>query len=77
MSDGDRLDERPLWVKVGLWGVPNRSSAWAFFYFSIAVAAGCVAYGFVDSRFFFGGLMVFAALWYYASINWVDQHGRW
>jgi hypothetical protein len=69
--------KRPLWVQVGLWGLPNRASAWAFFWLSLAVAVGCVAYGFVDWRFFFGGLIVFAALWYYASIRWVDRHGRW
>jgi hypothetical protein len=29
---------------------------------SLAIAVGCVAYGFVDRRFFIGGIMVFAAL---------------
>jgi hypothetical protein len=76
MGEGDR-QERPLWVKVGLWGLPNRAAAWAFFWLSLAIAVGCVAYGFVDWRFFIGGIMVFAALWYYASIKWVDRHGRW
>ena len=47
---------------VGLWGLPNRGSAWAFFWLSLAVAVGCTVYGFVDRRFFLGGLMVFAAL---------------
>lgn len=77
MGNGDRLRERPLWVKAGLWGLPNRASAWAFFWLSVAVAGGCIAYGFVDRRFFIGGLMVFAALWYIAAIKWVDCHGRW
>jgi hypothetical protein len=76
MGQSDR-QEWPLWVKVGLWGLPSRGIAWAFFWLAIAIAVGCVAYGFVDSRFFIGGLMVFAALWYYASIRWVDSHGRW
>ncbi len=44
-----QLLERPLWVKVGLWGLPGRSSAWAFVWLSLAVAVGCVAYGFTVS----------------------------
>ena len=76
-EDEDERRERPLWVKLGLWGLPNRAAAWAFFWLSIAIAVGCVAYGFVDWRFFAGGGMVFAALWYYLSIRWVDQNDRW
>jgi hypothetical protein len=41
------------------------------------LAAGSVAAGFVYPVAFAGGLFVFAALWYYLSIRWVDQHGRW
>ena len=77
MHDSDRQAVRPLWVKAGLWGLRTRASAWAFFWLSIAIAIGCVAYGFTDRRFFIGGIMVFAAVWYYASIHWVDQNGRW
>ena len=76
-EDGNLVTERPAWVKLGLWGLPNRASAWAFLWLSIAVAVACVAYGFVYWPFFFGGLMVFAALWYYQAIRWVDQHGTW
>jgi signal peptidase I len=67
----------PLWVRTGLWGVPNRAAAWAFTSFCVVIAIGCVAYGFVDRRFFRGGALALAALWYYLSIRWVDQHGRW
>lgn len=69
--------EWPFLVRLGLWGLPNRASAWAFFWLSIAVAVGCAAYGFVDARFFGGIAMALAALWYYLSIRWVDQHSRW
>jgi hypothetical protein len=68
---------RPLWVKIGLWGLPNRVLAWAFFWVSIGLGVGLVSYGFVDRRAFAGGFMFFAALWYYASIRWVDRHGGW
>jgi hypothetical protein len=67
----------PVMVQLGLWGLPTRGAAWGCFWFSLAVAAGCVAYGFVDWRFHVGGLMAFAALWYYLSIRWVDRHGSW
>ncbi len=77
MADGDHLRKRPLWVKVGLWGIPNRASAWGFFWFCLIATVACVAYGFVDPRFFVGGLLVFAGAWYFASIRWVDRHGHW
>jgi hypothetical protein len=77
MGGGDRRSERPLWVRIGLWGLPNRAWAWAFVGLSVAIAAGSVAYGFIDGRFFIGGLVVLAALWYYLAIRWVDRHGGW
>jgi hypothetical protein len=69
--------EWPLWVRSGLWGVPNRFAAWAFVWLCMALAIGCVAYGFVDRRFFGGGALFLAALWYYLSIRWVDQRNQW
>jgi len=69
--------ERPWWVKVGLWGVPNRAAAWAFFWLSIALAVGCIVYGFWAPPFFAGDLFFLAALWYWLSIRWVDRHGGW
>jgi hypothetical protein len=67
----------PVWVRLGLWGLPNRASAWVFFWLSVALAAGCVGYGFVEWPFFIGGVLLFAALWYYQAIRWVDRHSRW
>lgn len=67
----------PVMVRLGLWKLRTRGAAWAYFWLCIAIAVVCVAYGFVDWRFFFGGLMVFAAVWYYLSIRWVDQHSTW
>lgn len=83
MDDTDEDDEFrprrpwPWWVVTGLWGLPSRGWAWGFFWLSLAAAAGCVAYGFVYWPAFFGGGFVFAALWYYAAIRWVDRHGEW
>ena len=66
----------PILVRVGLMGL-NRGSAWAFVWLSLALAVVGVAAGFVYPLAFLGGLFVFAALWYYLSIRWVDDNGRW
>jgi hypothetical protein len=67
----------PLWVRLGLWGIPTRGLAWAFVVLSLAIAIGSIAYGFVDRRFFIGGIMSVAALHYYLATCWVDQNSRW
>lgn len=67
----------PFMVRLGLWGVPSRAYAWMYFWLTVAIAIGCVAYGFTDARFFPGGVIVLAAVWYYLAIHWVDQHSRW
>jgi hypothetical protein len=82
MDIEDEEEERrplphPLWVMLALWGTGGRTGVWVFFWLSVLAAIGCVAYGFVDWRFFIGGGMAFAALWYYLAIRWVDQHGTW
>ena len=73
-------DERETWpwmVRLGLLGLPGRGAAWACFWLLVALAIGCIALGFVEPWAFPGGLFVFAALWYYLAIGWVDDHGRW
>ena len=64
-------------VRLGLWGIPSRTSAWLFCWLSLLIAIGCVAYGFVNPHWYFGSLMVFASLWYNRSIRWVDRHSTW
>ncbi|HEY0070885.1 MAG TPA: hypothetical protein VGE04_13040 [Chloroflexia bacterium] len=61
-------------------GLRSRGAAWAFFWISIVIAVGCIAYEFVYPSFFIGAIALFvllAALWYYLAIRWVDQHSRW
>ena len=70
-------DTWPELVQLGLWGIPSRRAAWAFVWLCLAIAVGCVAYGFVNPLFFAGGLLVFAALWYFLSILWVDKNSSW
>ena len=82
--DARRQGNRPYWVLIVLWGLPSCASAWACVWILSAFAVGCIAYGFVDRRFFVGAIMAvaaaimaIAALWYYLAIRWVDRHGRW
>jgi hypothetical protein len=67
----------PLWVSLGLWGLPGRTWAWGFFWFSLALAVGGVVGGFFFWPLFIGSGFVLAALWYYAAIRWVDRYGEW
>ena len=81
-ADEDEFRPRqpwPWWVATGLWGLPSRGWAWGFVWLALALAVGCVAYGFASGYVpaFFGGGFVFAALWYFAAIRWVDRHGEW
>jgi hypothetical protein len=68
---------RPWWVKVTLWGLPNRTAALAFVWLSLALAMGFVFLGFRDRRFSLGGLWLMAALGYLRAIQWVDKNGGW
>lgn len=68
----------PWWVKLSMWGVPNRSGLWVFFTASLAAAVGCVLYGALeDARFYLGIAFLFSALMYWLSIRWVDKYGSW
>ena len=67
----------PWWVTLGLWGLPGRGWAWGCFWLSLAIAVGGAVAGFYFWPAFLGVGMVFAALWYYAAIRWVDRHGEW
>ena len=60
---------RPPCVRIALVGLHRRRSVWMFVWISLAIALACVAFGFVEPIFFIGGLMVFAALWYYLAIR--------
>jgi hypothetical protein len=72
-------DEYPVWVKVGLWGVPGRAGAWAFVAVSVLLAAGLAGYAAVsrDARYYAGLLFLLAALTYWLALRWVDRNGSW
>ena len=67
----------PPMVRIGLWGVQNRAMAWAFAAGSVVLAIVCLMLSFKDPRFFGGVALIFAALWYYSAIRWVDKHDQW
>ena len=50
-----------MWVRVGLGGLHTRRAALAFFWFSAALGIACVAYGFSEPLFFWGGAFVLSA----------------
>ncbi len=77
MVDESVVVQRPLWVKLGLWGTSTRKSAQAFLYLSTALAIGSALYGLIDVRFFFGIGLLVATLWYGQAIRWVDRNDRW
>jgi hypothetical protein len=78
MPDPVSQKDYPWWVKVSMWGVPGRAGLWAFVALSVALALASVAYGFRDGRFFIVGVaFLVAALLYWLSIRWIDQHGSW
>jgi hypothetical protein len=67
----------PLWVQLGLWGLPTRSSVWAFVVISTLAAVAGSLYGLRDRRYFVCAGFLVAAYLYWAAIRWVDRHGRW
>jgi len=77
MDECPRRPERPFWVQVALWGLPNRTSVWACFWLAVILTIASMLYALHDVRFFAGALFIFAALWYYLAIHWIDQHDRW
>ena len=76
-SQKNAREDWPPLVRVGLWGLGSRGSAWVFFWGCIVIGAICSIYGFSDRRFFQGSGLLLAALWYYLAIRWVDRNGRW
>ena len=74
---GNDRNTWPVMVRLGLWGLPTRLAARAFFWICIVTAVGCISYGFVDPRFFVGGFIGLAALWYHLSIRWVERNDTW
>lgn len=72
----EKKDNMPSWAYWGLWGIQTRKAAQLFFVISIVLALAAVALGITikDYSFF---LVLFAPVWYWASIRWADNHSAW
>lgn len=68
---------RPVWVRIGLCGLPNRVWAMSLMWFSLVLAGTCIVLSLWDRRAASGGVFVFVALWYWVAIRWVDSNGGW
>jgi hypothetical protein len=79
MADRLRRAQYPWWVKMGLWGLPNRPAVWGFVWLSVALAAVVPPYMFWAGypRWPAGFLFLLAALAYWQTIRWVDRNGEW
>lgn len=67
---------RPLWVRIGLWGIRTRGTARAFCWTCLASSP----VGFLIGRAFGVGLFVgllASAAWYAAAIRWMDRRRAW
>jgi hypothetical protein len=79
MSDPVPRDKYPWWVRLSIWGLPNRAAVWGFVWLSAALALGSVVYALIAGNpvMFVGLAFVVAALLYWLAIRWVDRHGSW
>jgi hypothetical protein len=68
---------QPWWVKLGLWGLPSRRSAWLYFWLCVVVAGASAVLGFRNRWCFLGTPLLVSAYAYWATIRWVDRHGGW
>lgn len=68
-----RQCDRPLWVKFGLWGLPNRHLAMLCTWLSIASAAFSIVIGHYEWAI----AAAIGGVWHWKSIVWVDRFDRW
>ena len=67
-----RGNERPILVRLGLWGIQTRSAALAFMWGCIAAAVALAAL-----QIWQGNILLSSALWYWYAIRWVDKNEGW
>lgn len=68
---------RPKWVKLALWGVPNRIAAWLCFWFTLQIVVSLIIYSFWEPLFLISIIFIIGPIWYYLAIKWVDKKGKW
>lgn len=67
----------PLLVRIGLYGISSKKIALRYMYTCVLLASFSGVYGFIDSRFFKGLILLLSALWYWYCIKWVGSHAKW
>jgi hypothetical protein len=72
-----RPAQRPWWVRLGLWGLPNRGSAVACAALALAIAVAGAILAWWDWRGWLGLLFLIGAAWYWFAVRWVDRHDSW
>lgn len=65
-------DDWPLWVRIGLWKIPTRRTAWGYLAASLLLLFGTAVIGFWP-----GLIFLLAVYWYWEAIGWVDENSRW
>jgi hypothetical protein len=81
--------DRPLWVRIGLFGVPSRKAAMLWMKGSLAAVVAVLGIQVAASVFMSGLgmsvalaalldlLMLNGPLWYWLAIRWTDEHEGW
>jgi hypothetical protein len=64
----------PLLVRVGLWSINKRKIAFFYLWLSVFLSA---TYLLFLHNYIAGIFFIFASLWYYYAIKWVDNNYRW
>ena len=73
----ERKENMPLWVFLGLMNIETRKGALILFRCSLAFALFCIPLSYYLNDWWWLGMMVPITLWYWLSIQWVDNHSAW
>lgn len=72
LSEPVARDAWPAWVRVGLWKIRHRFTAWMYLGLALALLAASAVTGFWPGFIFLGSVY-----WYWEAIQWVDEFGQW
>jgi len=73
----ERTDTMPLWVFLALMNIDTRKGARILFWCSFAFTLFCIPLSWYLNDWWWLGMMVPITLWYWLSIQWVDNHSAW